>query len=66
MAMTIYTNTLVYAEIGASSTDTATVTMTYGGTTSKQFNIFVQQIECSAQWRLATILKDLEAWAFNA
>ena len=43
----------MYAEIGASSSDTATVTMTYGGTTSKQFNIFVQQIECSAEWRLA-------------
>ena len=29
ITMTIYTNTLVYAEIGASSLDTATVTMIY-------------------------------------
>lgn len=37
----------MYSEVGYGKDDTATVTLTYGGTTSKQFNIFVQQIECT-------------------
>jgi len=44
----------MYAEIGADSSDTSTVTITYGGTTSTQFNIFVQQIECTATYRAPT------------
>jgi len=44
----------MYTEIGANSGDTSTVTLTYGGTTSKQFNIFVQQIECTSTSRAPT------------
>jgi len=44
----------MYAEIGADTSDTSTVTITYGGTTSTQFNIFVQQIECTATYRAPT------------
>jgi len=44
----------MYAELGATSSDTGTVTLTYGGTTSKQFNILVTQIECTAPWRAPT------------
>ena len=43
---------LVYAEFGATSTDTATVTFTYGSTTTaKTFNILLRQISCTATWR---------------
>jgi len=44
----------MYAEIGANSGDTATVTLTYGGTSDKKFNIFVRQIECSSPLRAPT------------
>ena len=45
----------VYAEFGATSTDTATVTFTYGSTTTaKTFNILLRQISCTATWRLVT------------
>jgi len=36
----------MYAELGSESSDTGKVTITYGDTTSTQFNVFVQQIEC--------------------
>ena len=43
---------LVYVNVGADSTDTGTVTMTWGNiVTAKQYNIFVQQIECSSAYK---------------
>jgi len=44
----------MYSEIGNKAADTATVTITYGGTTSTQFNIFVRQIECDSTSRAPT------------
>jgi len=45
----------MYAEFGATSTDTATVTFTYGSTTTaKTFNILLRQISCTATWRAPT------------
>lgn len=45
----------MYAEVGKASSDTGTVTITYGSTTpAKQFNIFVQQIECDNPARAPT------------
>ena len=45
---------LVYVNVGAAATDTATVTMTWGNiVTAKQYNIFVQQIECSSKNKYA-------------
>jgi len=41
----------MYAEIGEASGDTATVTFTWGDTSAKQYNIFVQQIPCDAEYR---------------
>jgi len=41
----------MYAEVGESSSDTATVTITYGDTSAKQYNILVRQIACDAEWR---------------
>jgi len=45
----------MYAEFGADSTDTATVKLTYGSTTTaKTFNILLRQISCTATWRAPT------------
>ena len=45
---------VVYVNLGADTGDTATVTMTWGSIASaKQYNIFVQQIECSSPQRYA-------------
>jgi len=45
----------MYAEFGATATDTATVTFTYGSTTTaKLFNILLTQISCTAAWRAPT------------
>lgn len=42
----------MYVNLGADTGDTATVTMTWGSIASaKQYNIFVQQIECSSPQR---------------
>jgi len=42
----------MYVDIGADSGDTATVTMNWGNiAAAKQYNIFVQQIECSSTQR---------------
>ena len=45
---------LVYAEFGASSTDSITMTLTYGSsglTTAKTFNILTRQISCTATYK---------------
>merc|ERR1712024_134367 len=47
----------MYAEFGASSTDSITMTLTYGSsglTTAKTFNILTRQISCTATWRVPT------------
>lgn len=44
----------MYVEIGRDSGDTASLKVTYGGTTSTQFNIFVRQIECNSLSRAPT------------
>ena len=44
----------VYVEVGATSTDTITLTNTYrsgGLTTAKTFNILLRQISCTASWK---------------
>ena len=44
----------VYAEFGATSTDSITMTLTYGSsglTTAKTFNILTRQIACTASWK---------------
>merc|ERR1712013_6767 len=51
------TNTVyhMYSEFGASDTDTLTLTITYGDTTTgKTFNILMRQIACTASWRAPT------------
>ena len=41
----------VYVEFGGTSTDTASLTFTYGSTSSaKTYNILLRQIECTAPW----------------
>ena len=45
---------IVYTEFGASSTDTITMTLTYGSsglTTAKTFNIISRQISCTATYK---------------
>ena len=45
---------LVYAEFGATSTDSISMTLTYGSsglTTAKTFNILARQISCTATWK---------------
>jgi len=45
----------MYAEIGATSSDTATVTLTYGSTSAaKTWNVLVRQISCDATWKAPT------------
>merc|ERR1712117_393896 len=47
----------MYAEFGATSTDSITVTLTYGSsglTTAKTFNILARQISCTATWKAPT------------
>jgi len=41
----------MYAEFGSETSDTAKITITYGDTTSKQYNMLVQQIECDSTSR---------------
>ena len=44
----------VYTEFGATSTDTITMTLTYGSsglTTAKTFNILARQISCTASYK---------------
>merc|ERR1711892_177359 len=54
---TVATNTgyHMYAEVGATSTDTATVTVTYGSTTTaKTWSVLVRQISCTSTWKAPT------------
>jgi len=45
----------MYAEVGATSTDTATVTVTYGSTTTaKTWSVLVRQISCTSTWKAPT------------
>merc|ERR1712117_516419 len=47
----------MYAEFGATSTDSITMTLTYGSsglTTAKTFNILTRQIACTATWKAPT------------
>merc|ERR1712157_491818 len=47
----------MYTEFGATSTDTITMTLTYGSsglTTSKTFNILARQISCTASYKAPT------------
>jgi len=44
----------MYVEFGAVSTDTATITLTYGDTSSKTWNILLRQIACTAAWKAPT------------
>jgi len=43
----------MYAEFGATSTDTATITLSYQETafTAKSFNILTRQVACTAPWK---------------
>ena len=42
----------VYVEFGATSTDTISITNTYGSTTTaKTFNILARQISCTASYK---------------
>ena len=44
----------MYAEVGADSSDTASVTFNYGSggvSTAKSFNILVRQIACTDTWK---------------
>jgi hypothetical protein len=42
----------MYAEFGTTSTDTATVTFTWGSTTTaKSYNILLRQISCTSTWK---------------
>ena len=48
----IFTIWLVYAEFGASSTDSISLTFTYGSTTSaKTWNVLLRQISCTASYK---------------
>ena len=45
---------LVYAEFGATATDSTKINLTFGAagiSTEKSFNILVRQISCTATWR---------------
>merc|ERR1712102_114489 len=45
----------MYVEFGATATDTASVTFTYGSTTTaKTYNVLLRQISCTATWRAPT------------
>jgi len=47
----------MYAEFGATSTDSISMTLTYGSsglTTAKTFNILARQISCTATWKAPT------------
>jgi len=47
----------MYTEFGASATDAAKITLTYGAagiTTEKTFNILARQISCTATWKAPT------------
>merc|ERR1719228_1955664 len=45
----------MYTEFGATSTDTITLTITYGSTTTaKTWNVLLRQISCSATWKAPT------------
>eukprot|EP00090_Calanus_glacialis_P027414 TRINITY_DN43201_c0_g1_i1.p1 TRINITY_DN43201_c0_g1~~TRINITY_DN43201_c0_g1_i1.p1 ORF type:complete len:380 (-),score=76.16 TRINITY_DN43201_c0_g1_i1:263-1402(-) len=45
----------MYTEFGATSTDTISLTVTYGSTTTaKTFNILTRQISCTAAWKAPT------------
>ena len=48
----------MYAEFGATATDSAKITLTYGAagiSTEKSFNILARQISCTATWRSVNI-----------
>ena len=50
----------MYTEFGAASTDSITMTLTYGSsglTTAKTFNILARQISCTAEWKYDDIDK---------
>ena len=50
--MSSFNSSLVYTEFGTTDTDTLTLTITYGDTTTgKNFNILLRQIECTAAWK---------------
>jgi len=45
----------MYTEFGATSTDTITLTITYGSTTTaKTWNVLLRQISCTATWKAPT------------
>jgi len=45
----------MYTEFGVTSTDTITLTITYGSTsTAKSFNILTRQISCESTWKAPT------------
>merc|ERR1711899_25344 len=47
----------MYAEFGATSTDSISMTLTYGSnglSTAKTFNILARQISCTATWKAPT------------
>merc|ERR1711971_596012 len=44
----------MYTEFGATSTDTITLTITYGDTSSKTWNVLLRQISCSSSWKAPT------------
>ena len=49
----------MYAEFGASSTDTISLTFTYGSTTSaKTWNVLLRQIPCTASYKWVPWIKD--------
>ena len=55
----------MYAELGSESSDTGKVTITYGDTTSTQFNVFVQQIECDNPARYYVKQFKLDSFIFR-
>jgi len=44
----------MYAEFGADTTDTITITITYGDTTAKTWNVLLRQIACTSTWKAPT------------
>ena len=52
ISIQIFTIWSVYAEFGASSTDSISLTFTYGSTTSaKTWNVLLRQISCTASYK---------------
>eukprot|EP00091_Calanus_sinicus_P024705 TRINITY_DN9017_c0_g1_i1.p1 TRINITY_DN9017_c0_g1~~TRINITY_DN9017_c0_g1_i1.p1 ORF type:complete len:111 (+),score=14.49 TRINITY_DN9017_c0_g1_i1:492-824(+) len=44
----------MYTEFGATSTDTITLTITYGTPLTKTWNVLLRQISCSSSWKAPT------------